>query len=114
MKAHCRLYETDDGRVVEEGDPDAARLLAAEGDDIPEADAKRLRLKAAGDKVTQGKAPDPEPVYSSVPGAGPKDASAKDGERKAASVTVKDETEAAEPRKAGSVTITPAKEDKGK
>lgn len=31
-----RLYRTVDDRVVSEGDPDAAYLLAAEGDEIPE------------------------------------------------------------------------------
>lgn len=31
-----RLYRTVDGKVVPEGHPDAAFLLAAEGDEIPE------------------------------------------------------------------------------
>jgi hypothetical protein len=34
--AKQRLYRTVDDRVVFEGDPDAAYLLAAEGDEIPE------------------------------------------------------------------------------
>jgi hypothetical protein len=34
--AKQRLYRTADDRVVFEGDPNAAFLLAAEGDEIPE------------------------------------------------------------------------------
>lgn len=51
-----RLYETADGRVVPEGDPDASRLYAAEGRKVPVAvleavlpakEAKQLRAETA-------------------------------------------------------------------
>lgn len=45
MKADKRYYVTADrSRVVDEGDPDAAILLAAEGGDISNEDAKRYGL----------------------------------------------------------------------
>jgi hypothetical protein len=53
-----RLYETADGRCVEEGDPDAAFLLAPAGGFIDEATAERLGISErgiivkAGEKVT--------------------------------------------------------------
>lgn len=44
-KADKRLYLTADrSRVVEEGDPEAASLLAAEGQEILDAEAERLGL----------------------------------------------------------------------
>ncbi len=43
-----RLYRTADDEVVTEGDPRAAFLLAAEGDEIPEGfNAPRAKSKAA-------------------------------------------------------------------
>lgn len=74
MKADKRYYlNADRSRVVEEGDPEAAYLLAHEGGDIPTEDAKRYRLGRYADEDA------PEPVanvvYSSV--APPKDDEAK-------------------------------------
>lgn len=43
-KAEKRLYLNSDGKVVEEGDPSAASLLADEGDTIPLADARKYGL----------------------------------------------------------------------
>ncbi len=56
VKADRRYYvNADRSRVVEEGDPEAALLLAAEGDDITNEDVARYGLGKA-------KAADPEPV----------------------------------------------------
>ena len=45
--ARERLYHTlDRSEVVKEGDPKAAFLIAAEGDVIPESEAKRLHLES--------------------------------------------------------------------
>lgn len=45
--ADRRLYHNADrSRIVEEGDPDAAYLLVAEGAELPDAEAKRLGLDA--------------------------------------------------------------------
>lgn len=43
MRAEQRICRTTDGRLVPEGDPDAAFLAYAVGDDISEADAERLK-----------------------------------------------------------------------
>jgi hypothetical protein len=51
MNAAERLYLTANGdKVVPENDPDAAYLLAAEGNELDAADVKRLGIK-------DGKAP---------------------------------------------------------
>lgn len=48
MKADRKLYLTADReRVVEEGDPEAAFLLAAPGKEISDADAEKYGLKPA-------------------------------------------------------------------
>lgn len=66
-KADRRIYVTADrSEVVEESDPRAAILLAAEGQEITDAEAKRLGLvgkKAAEPDpvVVQSSAADPEP-----------------------------------------------------
>lgn len=45
MRADKRYYvNADRSKVVEEGDPEATYLLAAEGDDISTDDAKRYEL----------------------------------------------------------------------
>lgn len=44
MKAEKRMYLTSDGTVVDEGHPDAAFLLAAEGQEIPNEEAERYGL----------------------------------------------------------------------
>jgi hypothetical protein len=63
-----RLYQTADRRrLVEEGDPDAAFLFCALGDEIPDEDAERLGVKAFHGAVenkamAMGEGPDqPEP-----------------------------------------------------
>lgn len=43
-KSDKRLYLTADGRVVEEGDPDAASLLVNEGGELDDATAERYGL----------------------------------------------------------------------
>lgn len=53
--ASQRLYRTADDRVVVEGDPDAAFLLAAEGDEIPDGYAE----PAAGAKPAAKRATKP-------------------------------------------------------
>ena len=63
--APCRLYWTADGRLVKEGDPDAATLAYAEGDEISVEDQKAM---------VQARRAEPEPVYSDVPGSGKDDA----------------------------------------
>lgn len=60
VKADKRYYLTADrSRVVDEADPEAAVLLAAEGDDISDEDARRLGL--VGKKPA---APEPVVVHS--------------------------------------------------
>ena len=54
--ADRRLFLTAGNKVVEEGDPDAAFLLAAPGSLIPAAEVNRLGLELKGEKVTQSHA----------------------------------------------------------
>jgi hypothetical protein len=54
MFADRRLFVSNDGRLVEEGDESAAYLLASPGSPIPAAEAKRLGLELKGGKVSQG------------------------------------------------------------
>lgn len=69
MKADKRYYlNADRSRVVEEGDPDAAYLLAAEGTDISNEDVERYGL---GDK--KPKAPEAQVVHSVAADAAPAD-----------------------------------------
>lgn len=52
ITADRRLYVTaDKSKVVEEGDPTAAYLLAGEGTEIPIEEAERLKLTVKGGKV---------------------------------------------------------------
>jgi hypothetical protein len=88
MKADRRLYlNADRSRVVEDGDPEAAYLLAAEGTDISNEDVRRYGL----DKK---QAPEPEPmVVHSIAADPPKDepkedAPAEDDDDKAESKAV--------------------------
>lgn len=67
MQASERLYLTADGeRVVSEGDPDAASLFAAEGDEIDDEDAKRFGLKSKG-KPANKEADRPEDKSAAKP-----------------------------------------------
>src|SRR5262245_8552642 len=66
MKADRRLWQTAAGRLVEDGDPKASRLVASAGGTIPAKLAARLGLKLESGKVTQGKPPAPEPVASTA------------------------------------------------
>ncbi len=72
MKTEKRLYLTADRtRVVEEGDPDALTLFAAEGDEIVPDDAKRYKLgHHAKDKEDDAPAPKAveAPEDKAVPG----------------------------------------------
>lgn len=54
MRAQERLWRTADGRLVADGDPDAATLGYAVGDDISPADEKRM----PGAHVTEAEGPD--------------------------------------------------------
>jgi len=54
-----RLYLTSDSRVVGEGDPAAAFLLAAEGRDVPAGYVEAAAAYLNGDKPEPE--PDPEP-----------------------------------------------------
>jgi hypothetical protein len=72
-KAEKRLYTTADGsEVVDENDPRAAVLLAAEGMEIPDAQAERLgltgrkRAAALEPPVVPSIAADPEPAEEAV------------------------------------------------
>jgi hypothetical protein len=66
LVADRRLYETRDGRICEEGDPEAVALVAAAGQVIPAGTARRLRLSEDG----QAAAPAAdEPVQSTVTAA---------------------------------------------
>jgi hypothetical protein len=69
--AHKRMYATADGRLVDEGDPEAATLVAAEGQVIRQALARRLGLSMEGNKVVQkrpegGEREEPESRPASV------------------------------------------------
>lgn len=75
--ADRRLYVTRDrdsavdaqpgARIVEEGDPDAAFLLAAEGDVIPDIKAQELGLAVVDGKVVQRAASVSEPPPAEPP-----------------------------------------------
>lgn len=57
LKADRRLYTNKDRtKLVEEGDPGAASLLAAEGRAIDPADVSALGLIVSDGRVVQGKA----------------------------------------------------------
>jgi hypothetical protein len=45
MIADRRLYLDAEGRLVEDGDPRAASLLVAPGQELPDAEAERLGVK---------------------------------------------------------------------
>lgn len=68
MKADKRLYlNADRSKVVEEGDPEAAYLFAAEGAEVPDAEAKKYGLMGEKPKepepaVVHSSAADPEPA----------------------------------------------------
>lgn len=55
--ANERLYLTTDGRVVKEGDKDAASLLAAKGQLIPDFLAKKFKLDELVDKPKESAEP---------------------------------------------------------
>ena len=60
VRADRRLWLTKDRqRVVEDGDPEAAFLLAAKGREIPEAEARRLGL-LKGSEPAEDKSLTPE------------------------------------------------------
>lgn len=64
--ANERLWLTADGkRVVSEGDPEAASLLAAKGHNVPRAEAERLGLTEAQD--TPVSEPEVAPVETETP-----------------------------------------------
>lgn len=83
LTADRRLYLTaDGGRVVEEGDPASAFLLASEGSVIPHAQCQSLGLSVVGGRVVQGAsvgdepatekpAEDPQPIVPSVAPSAP-------------------------------------------
>ncbi|ANN16249.1 hypothetical protein SD37_11735 [Amycolatopsis orientalis] len=56
------IWRTADGKLVEHGHPDAAFLQYPAGTDVPDADAKRLRLADIGKSE-----PDPEPEKEAEP-----------------------------------------------
>ena len=63
LVADRRLYLTaDKSRVVEEGDPASAFLLASAGRKILDADVERLGLRLADGRIVWGaSAPEPKP-----------------------------------------------------
>lgn len=78
MKADKRYYvNADRSKVVEEGSPEAAYLLAAEGTDIPTEDAKRYGLgryaPESDEQPPDGPPPDPKAEHK------PADGKAKSG-----------------------------------
>lgn len=108
LVAHARLWETADGRVVEEGDPDAAFLLAAgEGSVIDPARAERLGLKMRGERVHQSSAPEGEPVPSIAADKEPARRSAAAEPDTHSRVTKAEEQKAAEQR--GSIHVEKGK-----
>ena len=61
FKADRRLYHNaDKSKVVEEGDPEAASLAIAEGQEITDAEAKRLGLDKIENKQRKGPPEDKE------------------------------------------------------
>jgi len=103
--ADRRLWQTADGRLVEEGDPEAATLVAGEGSAIPPEVAERLHLKREGEKVVQEKTPEaPGGVVSST--APPEPAPASPSEAQPARRPAPPENAAAEG--GASVKVTPA------
>ena len=69
LVADRRLYVTADGRrLVEEGDPSAALLLAATGTMIPQSTVSAMELSIVDGRVVQGK---PEPAPEPAPKAAP-------------------------------------------
>lgn len=61
MKVTRRVYRTLDNRLVEHGDPDAAFLAYAVGDEIADSEARRVGLTAFfGGKAVKA-APRPAP-----------------------------------------------------
>jgi hypothetical protein len=66
--AERRLFLTaDQERVVEEGDPAAAFLFAAPGDDISDEDAEKYGLNAPAPKAPTKEAPKPEDKQAAAP-----------------------------------------------
>lgn len=91
MIAREHVYVTKDrSRVVEETDPDVGMLLYAAGDDIPEAEAKRLGLGEYAKKAAKAQ---PEVVYSTVPGAGKPEEGAPEAKPAEAKAVAAAETE---------------------
>jgi hypothetical protein len=68
LVADRRLYETRDGQICEEGDPEAVALVAAAGQVIPAGTARRLRLSEDGQAAAPAAG---EPVPSTVTAAPP-------------------------------------------
>jgi hypothetical protein len=75
-KSDRRLYLTEDGQVVEEGDERAATLLVGEGGELSAEDAKRygVTLKAVKDATA-------EPVQAEQPADDEQAAKADDATR---------------------------------
>lgn len=51
FKVTRRVYRTNDGRLVEEGDLQAAFLAYAVGDEVSDSEARRVGLTAFGEKA---------------------------------------------------------------
>lgn len=49
MRTETRLWRTEDGRLVADGDPDAATLAYAAGDDIATGDEAKISSATQGD-----------------------------------------------------------------
>jgi hypothetical protein len=61
FKADRRLYHNaDKSKVLEEGDPEAATLAIAEGQEVSDAEAKRLGLDKVSTKQVKGPPEDKE------------------------------------------------------
>ena len=82
MRADKRYYVTADrSRVVEEGHEDAAILLAAEGDDITNEDAKRYGLGRYAPEPAEPK-PEEKPAEAKMVPAPAENKAQKMGEKK--------------------------------
>lgn len=60
MKATQRLYRTTDGELVAEGNPAAAFLAYAEGDEVADADRSKIPGAKASKPAVNKMAPKPE------------------------------------------------------
>jgi hypothetical protein len=78
-----RLFLTKDGRVVEEGDPDANELLVRAGGTIDARTAERLHLTEKGQQLPKGG----EVVHSTARGAKPEAAPLKSPEKESGVVS---------------------------